>query len=151
MERRFIVFVAASALFSAVLLLIDQDGVLQQLALGSATAAFLWLFARRSGIQPRQIVCSIIVASIGEIVLSLGWGLYTYRHALIPLYVPPGHGLVHTLATHSARQERTPRRSAILTRLVLVGGSAIALVSLVLRGDLWGFLWCVGALALIGR
>jgi hypothetical protein len=151
MERRFIVFVAASALFSAVLLLIDQDGVLQQLALGSATAAFLWLFARRSGIQPRQIVCSIIVATIGEIVLSLGWGLYTYRHAIIPFYVPPGHGLVYTLAADTARQERLRRRSAILTRLVLVGGSAIALVSLVLRRDLWGFLWWVGALALIGR
>src|SRR5260370_5212546 len=151
MERRFIVFVAASALFSAVLLLIDQDGVLPQIALGSATAAFLWLFARRSGIQPRQIVCSIIVASIGEIVLSLGWGLYTYRHAVIPLYVPPGHGLVYALAADTARQDRLRRRAAILTRVVLVGGSAIALVSLVLRRDLWGFLWWVGALVLIGR
>ena len=151
MEHRFIVFVAASALFSAVLLLIDHDGLLQQLALGSATAAFLWLFARRSEIQPRQIVCSIIIASIGEIVLSLGWGLYTYRHFVIPLYVPPGHGLVYTLAADTARQERLRRRAAILTRSVLVGGSAIAVVSLVMRRDMWGFLWWVGALALIGR
>jgi hypothetical protein len=151
MERRFILFVSASALFVAALLLIDRDGLLQQLALGSATAGFLWLFARRSGVQPRQIVCSIIIASIGEIVLSLGWGLYTYRHALIPLYVPPGHGLIYTLAADTARQERLRRRAPILTRVVLVSGSVIALASLVLRRDAWGFVWWVGALVLIGR
>jgi hypothetical protein len=151
MERRFIFFVAASALFVAGVLLIDRDGLVQQAALGSAAAGFLWLFARRSGVERRQIVCAIIIASIGEIVLSLGWGLYTYRHALIPLYVPPGHGLVYTLAAGTARQERLRRRAATLTCIVLVSGSAVALGSLVLRRDVWGALWWIGALVLIGR
>ena len=91
MERRFVTFVTASAAFMALLLLIDRDGLVPQLALGAATAGFLWLFARRTDVDPRQIVCAIVVATIGEVVLSLGWGLYSYRHALIPLYVPPGH------------------------------------------------------------
>ena len=46
MESRFLTFVAASAVFMTVLLLLDRDGLAPQLALGIATALFLWYFAR---------------------------------------------------------------------------------------------------------
>lgn len=149
MERRFLTFVVASAAFMAIILLIDRDGLWPQLGLGAATAAFLWLFARESGVDWRQILCAIVVASTGEVVLSLGWGLYTYEHALIPLYVPPGHGLFYTLAAVSARQELLQRHASSITRGVIAIGSLIALVSLVLMSDTWGFLWWIGAVALI--
>jgi len=83
MESRVLTFVTASAVFMTVLLLLDRDGLPQQLALGTATALFLWLFARTSQVQLRQIVCCIVVATSGEVVLSTGWGLYSYRHAVI--------------------------------------------------------------------
>ena len=149
MERRFVIFVAASAVYMTALLLIDRDGLGQQLGLGLATGAFLWLFARGSGVPGRQIVCAIVVATLGEIVLSLGWGLYSYRHALIPLYVPPGHGLFYTLAACSARQELFQRHARTITRTVLAVGTLIAIVSLAGFRDAWGFLWWLGALALI--
>ena len=149
MERRFVVFVLASAAFMTLLLVIDRDGIAQQLALGTATAAFLWFFARRTDIETRQIVCSIVVASVGEVVLSLGWGLYTYKHALIPLYVPPGHGLFYTLAAATARQEWFRAREAVIRNVVIAFGSVYALVSLFAWNDAWGFLWWLGALALI--
>jgi hypothetical protein len=148
-ERRFVIFVASSAAFMTLLLLIDRDGIAQQLALGAATAAFLWFFARGSDIDPRQIVCAIIVATIGEVVLSLGWGLYTYRHALIPLYVPPGHGLFYTLAAVTARQPMFRAREAMIRNAVVAFGSVYALVSLFAFNDTWGLLWWLGALALI--
>lgn len=151
MERRFIIFVAASAVFMAIVLLADRDGLWPQLGLGAATAAFLWFFARGSGVDSRQILCAIIVATTGEVVLSLGWGLYSYQHALIPFYVPPGHGLFYTLAAASARQELFRRHAPAITRAVIVIGSLIALVSLGLMGDTWGFLWWIGAVALIRR
>ena len=146
---RFVAFVAASAVFMTVLLLIDRDGLAQQLALGIATAAFLWLFVRRSDIDGRRVICCILVATTGEVVLSLGWGLYSYTHALIPLYVPPGHGLFYTLAAATARQTIFRRHAATITRAVLILGTLLAAVSLVLKHDLWGFLWWLGALALI--
>jgi hypothetical protein len=130
MESRFITFVTASAVFMTVLLLLDRDGLPQQLALGSATALFLWFFARSSQVQLRQIVCCIVVATIGEVVLSIGWGLYSYRHAVIPLYVPPGHGLFYTLAAETARQQAVRLRAAIITRSVVIAGSVLAIVSL---------------------
>lgn len=149
MERRFVVFVAASAAFMIALLLVDRDGLAQQLALGVATAAFLWLFVRRVEIDGWQVVYCILVATTGEIVLSLGWGLYSYAHAIIPLYVPPGHGLFYTLAAATAQQELFRRHAAPIARGVLIIGTLLAAASLLLKGDAWGFLWWLGAVALI--
>lgn len=151
MERRYILFVVSSVVFMATVLLTDRDGLFNQVALGLATALFLWRFARASGVAPRQIVCAIVVASAGEVVLSYFWGLYTYRHFLIPLYVPPGHGLVYTLAADAARQEGLRRREPIITRVVIVSGTLIAMVGLFFFNDVWGGLWWLGALALIAR
>jgi len=149
MESRFLKFVIASAVFMTVLLALDRDGLPQQLALATATALFLWYFARSSEVRFGQIVCCIIVATVGEVVLSLGWGLYSYRHAVIPFYVPPGHGLFYTLAAETARQHAVRMRAIAITRWTLIAGSLIAIVSLVLRHDVWGFLWWLGAMALI--
>jgi len=149
MESRFLKFVIASGVFMTTLLLLDRDGLPQQLALGMATVLFLWYFARSSEVHVRQILCCIVVATIGEVVLSIGWGLYSYRHAVIPFYVPPGHGLFYTLAAETARQQAVRLRAAAITRWTLITGSGIALLSLVFRHDVWGFLWWIGAMALI--
>src|SRR3954451_8346268 len=149
MESRFVTFVTASAVFMTVLLLLDRDGLAQQLALGIATLLFLWYFARSSEVRLRQIVCCIVVATIGEVVLSIGWGLYSYRHAVIPFYVPPGHGLFYTLAAETARQQAVRLRGALITRSVIVAGSILAIASLAFKHDVWGFVWWAGALALI--
>jgi len=133
------------------LLLVDRDGLAVQLALGAATGVFLWFFARRLSVDPSQIVCAIIIATLGEIVLSLGWGLYSYKHFLIPLYVPPGHGLFYTLAAASAQQETLRRYARPIIRWVVILGSVIALVSLLGFHDVWGFLWWLGALAFVAR
>jgi len=149
MERRFLIFVGASAVFMTALLAADRDGLLQQLALGVATAAFLWLFVRRSEIEARQVICCILVATAGEVVLSLGWGLYAYTHAIIPFYVPPGHGLFYALAADTARQTLFRRHAATINRAVVIIGTLLALLSLFVKHDTWGFLWWLGALALI--
>lgn len=149
--RRFLIFLTSSAVFMGAVLSVDRDGLTSQVALGAATAAFLWLFARGSDVPPRQILCAIVVATAGEVVLSLGWGLYSYRHALIPFYVPPGHGLFYTLAAVAAQQKGLLRHEQLITRAVMVCGSVIALLSLVFAADVWGFLWWIGALALLLR
>jgi hypothetical protein len=148
-ERRFLAWVAASAAFMAAVLLLDRDGLAAQLLLGGATAAFVALFVRSLKLDARQILWCVAVATTGEVVLSLGWGLYRYGHALIPLYVPPGHGLFFALAMATSRQELFRRRAALVTRGVFVAGTALALWSLVARHDVWGFLWWLGALALV--
>ena len=151
LSRTFVLFVAASAAFMAAVLLFDAEGVARQGTLSLCTAGFLWFFARRLPVDPRQIVTAIVVATLGEIVLSLGWGLYSYAHALIPWYVPPGHGLFYTLAAASAQQNWLRDRSRVIVRWVIVAGTLNAVISLTLFRDVWGFLWWLGALALIAR
>jgi hypothetical protein len=150
-HRRFLVFLAASSVFIPALLLTDGPGLATQLALGIATAAFLVLFARGSTIDARQIVAAIVIASIGEVILSLGWGLYSYRNALIPLYVPFGHGVFYALAAESARQPLLRRHEKTIVRWVLVAGSVIAAVGFARFDDQWGLLWWVLAATLLVR
>jgi len=151
MQSRFVFFVVAASLYIPALLLADTRGLVPQLALGLATLLFLGFFARRSEVETRQLICAILVATTGEIVLSLGWGLYTYRNALIPLYVPFGHGVFYALAVESARQETLRRYARPITRGVLVAGSITAAVSFIFFRDQWGLLWWIAAAILVIR
>jgi hypothetical protein len=149
MEREFKRFVCLAVVFMAAILLLDADGLVPQLLLGSATAAFAWIFCRRLNVAPAAVICCVIVATAGEIVLSLGWGLYSYRHAVIPLYVPPGHGLFYALAVASSRQQFFRTHERIIKTGVVAMGTIVALISLALYADTWGLLWWIGAVALL--
>lgn len=151
MEKRFLAALAATAVYVPACLALDRPGLPAQLALGFATLSLLWWIARGSGVDRRAIVCAVLLATCGEVVFSLIWGLYTYQHALIPLYVPPGHGIFYCLAAYAARQVWLQRRETSLRRWVLLLGSAIAAVSLLFFGDTWGLLWWLGAAALLLR
>ena len=60
-------------------------------------AAFLyWLRGARPDDQLALGIC-VLYATLGEIFLSLVWGLYEYRLANVPLFVPPGHALLFML------------------------------------------------------
>src|SRR6185503_1194138 len=99
----------------------------------------------------RPIMVAIVVATIGEIVLSLGWGLYTYAHALIPLYVPVGHGVFYALAAETAKQPRLQPHTKRIANGVIVAGTLIALFGLVVFRDQWGMLWWIGAALMLAR
>lgn len=91
----------ASARLNAVLvvatfvigLIVDRNsGFGGQLAVG----AWCWaLMLRLIATSPSQwrvpLYCCLIWATVGEIFLSLVWGLYTYRLGNIPFFIPPGH------------------------------------------------------------
>ena len=140
-----------AALFVGAVLLADRDGFAAQSLLGLATAAFVWLFCRQLRIPAVQVLCCIAVATLGEVLLSVGWGLYSYRHAVIPLYVPPGHGLLYALAAATSRHPRLREHERAITRTVLIAGSINAIVTLVLFDDTWGLLWWLCAVALMWR
>ena len=65
------------------------------------------------------LMACLVIATAGEIVLSLGWGLYTYRLDNIPLFVPPGHVLLLLLGLSLAR--RMPETAAV----AIIGGAGI--------------------------
>lgn len=69
-------------------------------------AAFLyWLRGARPDDQLALGIC-VLYATLGEIFLSLVWGLYEYRLANVPLFVPPGHALLFMLGGILAERAR---------------------------------------------
>jgi hypothetical protein len=148
-ERDFKSTVAIALPFLAAILLLDTRGLVPQLLLGIATAGLVWLICRRLDVPAAQILVCIAVATTGEIVLSLGWGLYSYRHAVIPMYVPPGHAVFYALAYATARQPLLIRHGRTITRGTLIAGTAIAIFNVVFLNDPWGFAWWIAAAALI--
>lgn len=150
-DRRFLFFLASTAAFVTSFLLLDRGGLVSQLLLGAAATAFLFGWASTSSVPMRYVVWAVVIATTGEVVLSIGWGLYSYQHALIPLYVPPGHGIFYLLATESAQQELFRRHARAIVRFVLIAGSLVAGITLVAFGDVWGLLWWVAAAAILAR
>lgn len=75
----------------------------------------------------RELRCALmaclVIATAGELFLSLVWGLYTYRLGNIPLFVPPGHVMLLLLGFSLARQLPDAAARAII---VCVGAYSLA-------------------------
>ncbi len=67
-----------------------------QLVLGALTWVALLAAMRPLSTERRlQTLLVVVVATGMEVVGSILWGVYTYRLHNLPLFVPPGHGLVY--------------------------------------------------------
>jgi hypothetical protein len=133
--------------FIGVVLAVDtQVDARGQLLLGAAAWLALGLALR--GIDPMlrmQALVVVPVATCGELVGSVLWGVYTYRLENLPSFVPPCHGLVYlagaAFAAHAARH----RELLVRVALVAVLGWAALGVTVLPRPDVAG---AVGALLL---
>jgi hypothetical protein len=137
---------ALCGFIAAVLLVDTQADARAQLLLGGASWLALALALR--GIDPMlraQALVVVPVATLGEILGSVVWGVYTYRLENLPSFVPPCHGLVYlagaAFAAHAARHRD------LLVRVALVGvlGWAALGLTVLPRTDVAGAL---GALLL---
>jgi len=75
-----------------------------------------------------MLMACLVIATAGEIVLSLGWELYTYRLDNIPLFVPPGHVLLLLLGLSLAR------RMSESTALAIIGAAGAYSLALAAAG-----------------
>jgi hypothetical protein len=125
----------------AVLAVDTQLGARPQLLLGLASWVALALALR--GVRPllrAQALVVVVVATCGEVVGSIIWGVYTYRLENLPSFVPPCHGLVY-LAGAALAAWAAPRRE-LLVRVALVAVLAwgLAGVTVLPRPDVAGAL-----------
>lgn len=70
-------------------------------------AVWLILFSLLADVDRDErfaLMACLVIATAGEMFLSLVWGLYTYRLGNIPLFVPPGHVLMLLLGLSFARR-----------------------------------------------
>jgi hypothetical protein len=67
-----------------------------QMGLGAATWVVLLVALWRLPLERRvQTLLVVAVATCMEVVGSILWGVYSYRLHNLPMFVPPGHGLVY--------------------------------------------------------
>jgi hypothetical protein len=120
----------AFAAFVGAGLLVERDaGSLGEVGLGVLTWLVLLAACRRLGHQERRRVAALVmVASAGEVLGSLILQLYAYRRGGIPLFVPPGHGLVF-LAGQKLATWRRPRALVVLALGVTVAWAAERLLT----------------------
>ena len=106
-----------------------QTSLYPQYALGLLTFGVLYLSTRLSPpVERRQVWLCVVVATGFEILGSLVWGLYRYQFHNLPLYVPPGHGLVYLFGLTAARTPLFLRHGHAVNRvaLALAGGWALS-------------------------
>jgi hypothetical protein len=94
----------------------------EQFLLGLLTAGVLaaLLCLHPSNVR-LQTLAVVAIATMGEIVGSLIWGVYSYRLDNLPAFVPPGHGLVYLSGLSLATLLRS------YPRVLLVGAGTGAL------------------------
>jgi hypothetical protein len=120
-----------------------------QLLLGLCTWGFLAIaFVYLSPMERAQTTVVVIVATLAEVLGSVVWGVYEYRLGNLPLFVPPGHGLVYLTGLRLSQTPWAARRGRMLVWLAIAAVSGWALLGLVLleRTDAAG---AVGAALLV--
>jgi hypothetical protein len=122
----------------------------QQLLLGLLTAAVLGALLLLHPTAVRvQTLAVIGFATMGEVVGSLLWGVYSYRLHNLPAFVPPGHGLVYL--TGFSLSTLMSRRPNVLLVLAAIGAVAwgIAGLTVLPTADASGALGCAFLLAVL--
>jgi hypothetical protein len=107
-RRHSALIVASLAICLAIDVHIGFDG--QILISAGIWGLLVYLLAQVQSAERRAFVACLVIATAGEIFLSLVWGLYTYRLHNIPLFVPPGHVMMLMLGI--ALAQRISKRTA---------------------------------------
>jgi hypothetical protein len=137
--------------YTPLLLLADSriTALWQQWALGALTFAVLYLAALKAPKEQRlQIWICVGVATGFEIFGSLIWGVYRYRLHNVPLFVPPGHGLVYLFGLLAARTPVVVEYGKRVAHVVLAGATTWAVLGLTLLPVVTGRVDLQGALCL---
>ena len=119
----------------------------QQHALGLLTFAFLFVATRFSPPSERsQVWLMVALATCVELLCSVVWGLYQYRWGNVPLFVPPGHGLLYLFALRAARTPLMLDHGRTVQRIALAGATLWAIGGLTVAPLLLGRVDVFGAL-----
>ena len=137
--------------YTPLLLLADSriTALWQQWGLGLMTFGVLYLCALKPPKDQRtQVWICVGVATCFEIFGSLIWGVYRYRLHNVPLFVPPGHGLVYLFGLLAAGLPVVREHGRRVAHVVLAGAGAWALAGLTVLPLLTGRFDLQGALCL---
>lgn len=121
-----------------------------QACLGALSYLLLIAITRKLPARERYLVWSCVATSTAvELFCSVEWGLYRYRLHNLPLYVPPGHGMIMVFGLTASRTPLLQKHLKTIIAVLLAVGTAWAvagvtiLVPLTGRFDLHGILYLI--------
>lgn len=115
----------------------------QWLANAIMVAYFVHMYRNASPRLRGLMKYGVVVATIGEVVFSLFVGMYEYRLANVPIYVPPGHSILYGAVYYFVREPAVLRNRRWLSPLLLVLCIGYTAYWLVARNDVYGAV-CTG-------
>lgn len=125
-----------------IVLWLDRPGLGYQMLLGGSVCVLLAIVFKRYPELRRETLIAIAIATTGEVILSIGLEIYGYRSGGVPLYVPPGHGVVYLLALQTSRHLQRFERVILTT--TFIAGSLVAVGAALLFNDTFGLVcWAV--------
>ena len=132
----------------AFLLTVGCLGLDHYLSLGPqmllALGTWVGLVVVLSVIDPQeraQTILVMAVATCAEVIGSIIWGVYEYRLGNLPLFVPPGHGLVYLTGLRISQSRivrANPRRFVGLVLCLAAGWGILGLTAALGRLDVAG-------------
>jgi hypothetical protein len=125
-------------------LIVDQHvGHVGQFALGVFTIGVLAALLAAHPTDVRvQTLAVVAIATVGEVIGSLVWGLYTYRLDNLPAFVPPGHGLVYLAGLSLATVLADRSRMLLVVAGAVAATWGIAGVTVLAQPDVSGTIGC---------
>jgi hypothetical protein len=104
-------------------------------------------------IERVQTLVVIAVATCFEIIGSIIWGAYIYRHHNLPMFVPPGHGFVYLFGLRLSQTAWVRAHTRLWVNIAAVGLVAWGIIGVTVlpRTDLGGALGVVVLLAFLLR
>lgn len=129
-----LLFAVGVILFFVALGLADRAVDLRgQLCLGLVAWIVLALALRPLPLERRLTALLVVaVATCAEVIGSILWGVYSYRLHNLPLFVPPGHGLVYLAGTRLSESALLRRHQRALVRFAAGCAAFWALAGLAL-------------------
>src|SRR5206468_2247709 len=106
---------------------------------GVLTFIALYLAALKAPPGSRaQVWTCVAVATCFEVFSSLVWGIYRYRFHNVPLFVPPGHGMVYLFGLLAVQAPLVQRHGRRVAYFVLAAATAWSLAGVTVLPQLTG-------------
>lgn len=155
-RRRTVTWIAILALIALVCFL-DSKLVAAHFAYGQWVSnalmivAFLLIYRSAPPRLHALMKYGVVIGLAGELLFSLGFGMYDYRLANVPVYVPPGHSLMYAAVYYFVREPFVLRHKRAVSGAMLWGSIAYAAYWLTAHNDVYGAVCTALFVLLIAR
>jgi len=112
---------------------------------------FVWMYRAAPPRLRGLMKYGVFIATAGELLFSIVLGMYEYRLATVPIYVPPGHSIMYGAVYYFVREPFVLRQRRFFSLAMLLVSIGYAGYWLAAHADVYGALCSLLFVALIVR